>query len=190
MRDEEMIRGNIPMSKMEVRATSLSYLDLYEAKNILDVGAGTGSVCIEALRRHEKLSAVAIEREPEGAMLIEKNAEKFGVFSRLEVITQEAPTTQMPKGVAFDRVFIGGSGRQLSNILKWLKESYLDKEGIVVVNAIAIESLTDTVATLKELGFSEIEGSMIQPSRLDKLGSYHYFKPLNPCYVIKACWHL
>lgn len=190
MRDEEMIRGNIPMSKMEIRATSLAYLDLYKAKCLLDVGAGTGSVCIESLRRHAGLFAYAIEREVEGAALIKQNAERFDVLPRLEILTENAPTAVIANHVKFDRVFIGGSGRQLRDILTWLKEKHLEKEGIVVVNAIAIESLSDTIAVLSELGFSELEGSMIQSSRLDKLGSYHYFKPLNPCYVIKACWKL
>lgn len=184
MRDEEMIRGNIPMSKMEVRATSLAFLDLYTAKSLLDIGAGTGSVGIEAARRHPHLKVTAIERVSEGIELIRTNAAQFGVT--VNTIEALAPCDLGEE--TFDRVFIGGTGKQLNPILDWLKEKHLEDGGIIVVNTIAIESLGETLKALETSGFSEIEGSMIQASRLDNLGQYHYFKPLNPCYVIKAMW--
>ena len=185
MRDEALTRGGIPMSKMEVRAASLAYLDLYEAQALLDIGAGTGSVGIEAARRHPNLKVTAIEREPEGCHMIKTNAEKFGC--RLEIIEAEAPFDPPPAQL-FDRIFIGGSGTHLQAILDWLKKDLMADGSIVVVNAIAIESLGNTLKALEDSGFTEIEGSMIQASRLDNLGKYHYFKPLNPCYVIKAIW--
>lgn len=187
MRDEAMTRGAIPMSKMEVRAVSLAYLDLYDASALLDIGAGTGSVGIEAARRHPALKVAAIERAKEGCELIRLNSEKFGC--RINIIEAEAPCDLAEaEAQVFDRVFIGGSGKQLEAILDWLKGGLLTEGAIVVVNTIAIESLGDTLKALENGGFTEIEGSMIQASRLDDLGRYHYFKPLNPCYVIKAIW--
>lgn len=184
MRDDEMIRGNIPMSKMEVRAASLGYLDLYDAKALLDIGAGTGSVGIEAARRHPQLKVTAIERVQEGCELIKTNAAQW----QLDVSVVEAEAPCELGQATFDRVFIGGTGKQLSPILSWLKEKHLEDGSILVVNTIAIESLGDTLKELEAAGFTEIEGSMIQASRLDMLGRYHYFKPLNPCYIIKAIW--
>lgn len=187
MRDEAMTRGAIPMSKMEVRAVSLAYLDLYDASALLDIGAGTGSVGIEAARRHPALKVAAIERAKEGCELIRLNSEKFGC--QINIIEAEAPCNLAEaEAQVFDRVFIGGSGKQLEAILDWLKGGLLTEDAIVVVNTIAIESLGDTLKALENGGFTEIEGSMIQASRLDDLGRYHYFKPLNPCYVIKAIW--
>lgn len=185
MRDEEMIRGKIPMSKMEIRAASLAYLDLYKAKRLLDVGAGTGSVSIEAARRHPELHVTAIERVAEGTELIAENAAQFGL-KNIEVIEAEAPTDVLTS--KFDRVFIGGTGSHLRAILEWLKEKHLEDDAVLVVNTIAIESLGDTLSALETAGFVDLEGSMIQASRLDLLGRYHYFKPLNPCYIIKAKW--
>lgn len=194
MRDEEMKRGKIPMSKMEVRSASLAYLDLYEAKHLIDIGAGTGSVGIEAARRHKGLQVTAIERVAEGVALIKENAEQFGL-KNLQVIEAEAPcdlsgltnATGEDK-IAFDRVFIGGTGSHLRAILDWLKKDHLTDGAVVVINTIAIESLGDTLSALEAAGFTDLEGSMIQASRLDMLGRYHYFKPLNPCYIIKANW--
>lgn len=185
MRDEAFVRGKVPMTKMEVRAASLAYLNLYEATSFLDVGAGTGSVCIEALLRQPALKAVAIERNQDGVELIQENAVLHGVDDRLRVITDYAPC-HIEADLRFDRVFIGGTGGKLRAILQWLKSGHLTSEAIVVVNAIAIESLGEAVSALEDEGFAEVEGSMIQASRLDLLGKYHYFKPLNPCYVIKG----
>lgn len=185
MRDEAFIRGKVPMTKMEVRAASLAYLNLYSAKALLDVGAGTGSVCIEALLRQPQLKAVAIERNEEGVSLIRENAVLHGVDARLTVIAEYAPC-DLEQSQPFDRVFIGGTGGKLREILEWLKRGHLTSDAIVVVNAIAIESLSEAVSALEDAGFKDVEGSMIQASRLDMLGKYHYFKPLNPCYVIKG----
>lgn len=187
MRDEAFIRGKVPMTKMEVRAASLAYLDLYSAHSMLDVGAGTGSVCIEALLRQPNLTAVAIERNEEGVNLIRDNAAQQMVDSRLTIFTEYAPFN-LSKTYEFDRVFIGGTGGKLREILDWLKQGHLLDQAIVVVNAIAIESLGEAVSALETAGFSDIEGSMIQASRLDLLGKYHYFKPLNPCYIIKGVY--
>lgn len=184
MKDEQMIRGNIPMTKMEIRATALNYLELYQAKRLLDIGAGTGSVSIEAGLRNPELEIVAVEREPEGASLIRKNAQVQGV--KLEVVEAYAPS----EGVTgkFDRVFMGGTGQKMAEIFDWLIASHLEEKALVVLTAITLETLNEGLTLLQEKGFQAIEGSQIQASRLDMLGKYHYFKPINPCYILKGVW--
>jgi precorrin-6B methylase 2 len=54
---------------------------------------------------------------------------------------------------------------------------------------ITLESLNEIFAFIKDNdAFKDLEASQIQASRLELLGSYHYFKPLNPCYVIKVTY--
>ncbi len=50
IRDEEFIRGNCPMTKEDIRILSISKMNLEENSKVLDVGAGTGSVSIQAAR--------------------------------------------------------------------------------------------------------------------------------------------
>ncbi len=68
MKDELFLRGeNVPMTKEAVRALALSKLELHRASHLIDVGAGTGSVSIEAALQFPSLQVTAIERNP-GAM--------------------------------------------------------------------------------------------------------------------------
>ena len=184
MKDEWMIRGGIPMTKMEVRASALNYLELYQAKSLLDIGAGTGSISIEGALRHPHLKVTAIEREAEGAELIRQNAEKLGV--QVTVINDDAPYTQL-KGT-FDRVFLGGTGKQMAQIMDWLIADHLEEGALVVLTAITLETLNEGLSLLQSKGFQDIEGSQIQASRLETLGQYHYFKPINPCTILKGVW--
>lgn len=90
MRNDEFIRGKVPITKEEVRAISLNKLDLKNAKTFIDVGAGTGSVSIEAAKTYENLNVVAIEKNEEAIDLINKNIEKFKL-TNIKVIQAYAP---------------------------------------------------------------------------------------------------
>ncbi|HIE3792113.1 TPA: cobalt-precorrin-6Y C(15)-methyltransferase, partial [Klebsiella michiganensis] len=49
MKDELFLRGEkVPMTKEAVRALALAKLELHRASHLIDIGAGTGSVSIEA----------------------------------------------------------------------------------------------------------------------------------------------
>ena len=61
MRDEEFLRNKVPMTKSEVRAISIDKLDLSNKKSMLDVGAGTGSISIQAAREFKQLAVTAVE---------------------------------------------------------------------------------------------------------------------------------
>ena len=77
IRDEEFIRGNVPMTKAEVRSVSLAQMELTENAVVYDIGAGTGSVSVEAARSGDKIRVYAIEKKPEAAELLEQNRKKF-----------------------------------------------------------------------------------------------------------------
>ena len=90
MRDSEFIRGKVPMTKEEVRAVVLSKLQLQPSDTLMDVGAGTGSVAIEAALRLEKGQVIAVEQKAEAVDLIRQNARKHKV-DNINIILGKAP---------------------------------------------------------------------------------------------------
>ncbi len=182
MKDKEFIRGKVPMTKEEIRILSLEKLDLKNAKTFLDIGGGTGSISIEAALRNKDLKVYTIERNEEAVSLIKENMKKFQI-ENMKVIKEYAPVEDFKENL--DRAFIGGSGGNLREIIKWVKK-LLKEEGILVINCIILETLHKSLEILKEEGFEEIECAMANIAKMEKLGEGNYFKPLNPTYIISC----
>ena len=106
--DDEFIRGKVPMTKQEIRILTMAKARIGAEDIVYDIGAGTGSLSIEAALQAENGHVYAIERKAEGIALIQQNAEKFGVRN-LTVVQHEAPEG-MDELPACDVVLIGGSG--------------------------------------------------------------------------------
>jgi len=174
------------MTKMEVRAVTMSYLQLEAGHTFLDIGAGTGSITVEAARNNKHLKVYAIEKNPLALELIEMNLKKYNL-NHVTLISGTAPvdTGHVP---SCDRVFIGGTGGHMKEIMHWLTKEVLIDEAIVVMNIITIENLNEGMKALYACGFHEIEGSSLSSARLSLLGDLHYFKPENPCYILKGLW--
>ena len=181
MKDSEFIRGKVPMTKEEIRTISLDKLNLSNAKTLLDIGAGTGSVSIEAALKYKNLQVISIERKDEAIELINKNIEKFNL-NNINIIQGYAPIDVNKK---FDSIFIGGSGGNLENIIKWSK-SLLNEDGSLVINCIILDTLYNSLRLLEKYEFYNIETIMVNIARLEKLGEGEYFKPLNPTYIISC----
>lgn len=180
--DEYFDRGNLPMTKEEVRCITVSKLRLSQDSIVYDVGAGTGTVSIEAGFIVKKGKVYSIEKTEEGCELIQKNTRKFRLHN-IEVIKGEAPEVLKPLP-APHRVFIGGSGGRLKEILKVCHQK-LRKNGIIVINCITIETLTTAVQVLKEKGYS-VEIVNIAVSKGEKAGKVTMMRGLNPVFIISA----
>ena len=198
MRDEWFIRGNVPMTKEEVRAVSIAKLEIGSrrgggersgkcARSILfDIGAGTGSVSVEAAVTYPDLRIVAFEKKDEAISLIRRNAEKAGVEDRVEIVPGNLPEsleqylTGHPE-TAPDYVFIGGA---TANTAKFLDLLRVPQSGIrVVINAIALESIQEVLSALRDRKI-EPEISQISAARAEKAGPFHLMKGMNPVTVI------
>jgi precorrin-6Y C5,15-methyltransferase (decarboxylating) len=107
-------RGMI--TKPEVRAISLSKLALRPGDTLWDVGAGSGSLAVEAATLVPRLAVVAVERSEEQIGLLGQNLERHGVTSAVQVVQGEAPAAlaDLPPP---DAVFLGGTGGHLDQIL-------------------------------------------------------------------------
>lgn len=181
MKNSEFITGKVPITKEEVRAISIMKLDLVNAKRFIDVGAGTGSVTVEAAYNYPNLDVISIERNDSALELINKNVYKFNL-KNVEIIQGYAPV-EIDKKV--DAIFLGGTGNNLNEILLWSKDLLIDG-GRLVANFIIVETFNETLRLLREYGFENIDVSVLNVSKLEKLGRGEYFKPLNPIYIISC----
>ena len=180
--DSGFVRGQVPMTKEEVRAAALSKLRVAPGGTYWDVGAGTGSVsvAIAALARDGRV--LAVERDPEACGLILENAARFGA-GNLTLVQGEAPAAlgDLP---APDGVFVGGSGGSLEDILK----TALEKNPCVrvVVAAVTLETLSRGAALLDALPFAGVEVSQITVARARELGRYHLMTGQNPVFLLSG----
>ncbi|SEM57252.1 cobalt-precorrin 7 C15-methyltransferase [Candidatus Frackibacter sp. WG12] len=178
--DEIFIRGEVPMTKEEVRAVTMAKLRLKEDSIVYDIGAGTGSLTIEAALLASKGQVWAIERESKGIELIEKNINKFGL-DNVGFIAGKAPSAlnNLPP---VDRVIIGGSGGKLEEILEVVNQK-LEPAGRIVINAITLETLSAAKDILLDLNYS-LDIVNISVTRTREVGNYHMLQGQNPVYII------
>ena len=179
--DEDFIRGNVPMTKQEIRILTLAKADIKHGDVVIDVGAGTGSLSIEAAMIARQVFAV--ERDPEAVELIEQNAEKFGV-DNIIIINAEAPNG-LEAISKIDAALIGGSGGNMSKILDTI-DRRLKGDGRIVVNCITIQTLSEVLEYFKSHDNYKYEAIQVQINRLNQVGQYDMAKALNPIYIVTA----
>ena len=170
------------ITKDEARAVLIHKLRLPREGVLWDIGAGSGSVGIEAKRLSPGLNIYAVEKDRRRAARIAKNCQKLSAGA-INIIEGEAP--KILAGLpAPQRVVIGGGGGRLSDIIKAVS-AVMDK-GIVVVSAITLESIADTVHFLKEEGFAKIDAVSVAASRMEPLKDRNFMKALNPVFIIRG----
>lgn len=180
--DELFLRGQIPMTKSEIRSVSLSKLRLKPEDVVYDVGAGTGSVSVELALQVYEGSVYAVEYNEEALELIRRNAEQFGAWN-LKVIGGKAPEAlqDLP---APDCAFIGGSKGNLAEILELLISK--NPKIRVVLNAITLETLTEAVSQFQRLGFRDVDIVQIFAAHGKTAGNYHMMQGQNPVFIISG----
>jgi cobalt-precorrin-6B (C15)-methyltransferase len=176
IKDEDFIRGNIPMTKFNIRTLTIGHLGIEKGDRLLDIGAGTGSISIESALQGALVWA--IEREDEGIRLINANKDKFNV--NIHVIKGQAPEDLA--AISFNKCFIGGSGGKLEGIFAYL-ENNLENNGVVCGNFITLNNLNETLNLLKRYKYKEIETHLIQSAYMDRGG---LMKGQNPIYIVKG----
>lgn len=182
--DELFLRGDVPMTKREVRILTLAAARLCPDSIVVDVGAGTGSITIEAARLAERGKIFAIERKAEAVELIRRNAEKFSV-DNVEIICAAAPDglETLPE---LDAAIIGGSGGRLNEILDVLSGK-IKIGGRLVLNAITLQTVSTAIEYFKAHGLP-YEAFQVQITRLERIGRFDMAKALNPVWIISAVY--
>ncbi|MDB1820127.1 precorrin-6y C5,15-methyltransferase (decarboxylating) subunit CbiE [Collinsella aerofaciens] len=180
--DELFIRGDVPMTKQEVRAVALAKLRLAATDTVWDVGAGTGSVSIEAALVTRAGSVWAVERNATGVRLIRENADAFGC-GNVHAVPGVAPEA-LAKLPIPDAVFVGGSAGKLPSIV----EAALEKNSQVrlCVPCVTVETLTEACALLSGSRFKGFEACQVSAARAEAVGSHHLMKAQNPVFLVSA----
>ncbi len=178
--DGEFVRGQVPMTKEEVRILSVAKLRLKADSVVYDVGAGTGSVSAEIARLCPEGKIYAIERNPEGIGLIRENSRNL-CLSNIVTVEGTAPEA-MENLRAPTHAFIGGSAGNMGKIVSSLREK--NPQVRIVINAISLESMGEVTALLRELEIKDADIVQITVARSRELGQYHMMTGLNPVYIV------
>lgn len=178
--DSQFIRGNVPMTKEEIREISVSKLHLVKDAIVYDIGAGTGSVAVECAKAAYNGKVYAIEKNEEAVRLIEQNKLLHGAFN-LNIINGTAPDAINPLEPP-THVFIGGSSGKLKQIIDiiFAKNSNVR----IVINAITIETIAEVQGIIKEKGINSTDITYITAGKAKEAGNYHIMKGLNPVWII------
>ena len=175
------LRGQI--TKREVRAVSLYLLGISSNSTVWDIGAGTGSISVEAGLIAHRGTVYAVERDADSIDLLRHNVGQLG-GANVHVVLGEAPVALegLPSP---DSVFVGGSGGSLPEILDAAADR-LNQGGRMVVNLAALERTNDAFRRLKDRGM-EVELTCISASRGREMpdGAVR-LEAQNPVFIVSA----
>ena len=169
-------------TQAEVRAIALAQLDVQPGSVLWDIGAGSGSVAIEAAQLATEGKVYAIEQDVADYHLIVANTQTFGL-TNVEAIHGMAPAVfeGLP---APDGIFVGGTGKEVSRLLDDAFAA-LRPGGNLVVHVASLESLNATYAALKGTG-SRVEALLVNLARgTDQLETLR-FEALNPTFILSV----
>ena len=170
------------ITQAEVRSIALSQLDPRPGDVFWDVGAGSGSVAIEAAQLVAPGPAYAIEQDSADYHLIVANAQLFGA-SNVKPVFGKAPDVfaNLP---APDAVFVGGNGGEVARLLE-ASFAALRPGGRLVTNVGTLEMLSATYTVLKRIA-GRVEVLLVSLSRgVEQLESLR-FESVNPTFLLRT----
>lgn len=179
--DSDFVRGDVPMTKQEVRILSLSKLQLAHGDRVLDIGAGTGSVSVEMARLLPQSPVFAVEHKAKAVALIQQNMAKFDT-PNIQIIHGSAPHALAPL-TNINKVFIGGSGGNLREILHWVAGQTASGTRLVM-NAVTLDTLVTARECLVSPAFDKPEIIQVAVNRIEKIGHSDMFRPESPVFII------
>lgn len=181
--DDEFIKTEkVPgPTKEEIRALVISKMRLNDEDVVVDIGCGTGGLSVEFAKRAKRVYGV--DQNPEAIKTTRANLEKFGIANKVELIEEEG-LQALDSINDFTKLMIGGSGGNLDNIIE---EGYirLPVGGQIVITSIVLETATDSVHMLKDLG-AEPEVVNLCVSKGTLLDRGVMMKALNPITIVSA----
>ena len=178
--DAAFERDAVPMTKEEVRALAIAKLRIAADHIVWDVGAGTGSVSIEAARAAFQGRVYAVERDETALSLLGRNREKLGA-SNVVIVAGEAPHA-LESLPAPDRVFIGGSAGNLAGIIDAARNA--NPAVRICLTAVTLETLAAATSLLQDRNIEDADIVQVSIARAQAVGSSHLMRAQNPVHII------
>jgi len=186
--DSSFSHSNGMITKEEIRVIAISKLKLKNNSIVWDIGAGCGSISIEAALLARKGKIFAIEKEKSRVIHIEKNKKRFAI-SNLEIIHRNAPDCLKELPLP-DAVFIGGGGEDIGKILAVCSKK-LTVRGRIVVNAITLDTLKTATDFFKKANWDtetvsvNIAKTKLVPASLKQgdIAKLQLFNAYNPIFI-------
>lgn len=180
--DDRFLRGEVPMTKEEVRAVCIAKMRLRPGQTVWDVGAGTGSVSVEIARVLPGGVVYAVEKEADAIALLKQNQMKFGV-PNLKIVQGMAPRalSDLP---APDAVFIGGSSGGISPVIDLALQK--NPAARIVANAITLETVGAVLDCFNRLALEHQEVVQLSVAKSKTVGGNHMMMGQNPIYILSA----
>ena len=172
----------IPLTKKEVRLLVMGYLRLQPNAHLWDIGAGTGTVAIEAALLCPQGKVTAVERDEEVAGLIQTNCDRFEV-TNVEVIAGSAPECLSAIADKPNCILIEGAPLKITLQAAW---EHLELNGRIVVTANNLEALYTASETFSALQMRNIEVAQPTINRLETRGNRQLFASVDPIFIISG----
>ena len=171
----------VPITKEDIRAIAISKLRLKEGYSAIDIGCGSGSITVE-LSLQTKGSVYAIDFDQKAIDLTKKNLDKFGVEAKVMLGKAQDILPDLPE---VDAVVIGGTWGDTRRVIE-LAISKLKKGGRIVIDTILIETMYQAIASINELGLTEVDITQITISKARKVTTGTMMLARNPVMIISA----
>lgn len=170
------------ITKNEVRAVSLARMQLRADSVVWDIGAGSGSVGLEAARLCRMGHVYAIEKNQDDCANVLHNRRVLGI-SNHTLLQGKAPAG-LESWADPDAVFVGGSGGELVELVRLILRR-LKPGGWLVMNFVTIENLGAATETLKTEG-ARWDVLQLQACRSKPILDMHRMAAENPVWVMCA----
>lgn len=180
--DEVFVRGEVPITKEEVRALAVCKLRVEPSHVVWDVGSGTGSVSVELARAARAGQVLCVDRDERACALTRKNAKAYGL-TNVRVVHGDAPAALANLPVP-DRVFVGGSSGALEAILRVAVEA--NPRVRLCVSAIVLQTLVQALDAAQSLGMTHVDVTQVAVSKGREVGGRHMMLARNPVYLVCA----
>ena len=176
------------LTKREIRVQILADLELPETGSLLDIGSGSGSIGLEALRLRPKLKLICLDKRLGSEVLVKENAKKLGVSPKkiIESDVKQFLINGLEDSLSdTNRIIVGGCNKEVKIEIITTASKFLQKGDIIVLPIITYEVLDKVSEILKQLNY-EININLIQTFKGLSISEGTRFEPNNPVFIIKA----